>query len=78
MCVYGHTKWMHDGRMAKRYLEWKPQGRRPMGRARKRGFDGVGEELERRGILLEDVEEEKMYENREPWRDLVKCLCNDK
>ena len=26
---YGHTKRMDDGRMAKRYLEWKPQGKRP-------------------------------------------------
>ena len=35
---YGHVKRMDEERLPKRYLEWKPQGKRPVGRPRKR-FD---------------------------------------
>ena len=75
---YGHTKWMDDGRMAKRYLEWKPQGRRPVRRPRKRWLYEVEEAIERREVLLGDVEEERTYKNRDAWRDVVKCLPSDR
>ena len=75
---YGHIKRMDDVRMAKRYLEWKQQGRRPVGRPRKRWLDGVGEALERREVLLADVEEERMHQDRDAWRDVVKCLPTDR
>ena len=75
---YGHIKRMDDGRMAKRYLEWKPQGRRAVGRPRKRWLDGGGEALERREVLLADVDEERMYEDRDAWSDVVKCLPTDR
>ena len=69
---YGHVKRMDDTRLAKRYLEWKPQGKRPVGRPRKRWIDGVDKALEKRGIRIEDVEEERMYEDRSTWRNVVK------
>ena len=75
---YGHTKRMDDGRMAKRYLEWKPRGKRPVGRPRKRWLDGVGEALDRRGIRLADVEERRTYEDRDAWRDVIKCSPTDR
>ena len=69
---YGHVKRMDDRRLARRYLEWKPQGKRPVGRPRKRWLDGVGEALERRGLRIGDVEEKRIYEDREIWRNVVK------
>ena len=75
---YGHVKRMDEERLAKRYLEWKPQGKRPVGRPRKRWIDGVGEALERRGTCLRDVEERRTYEDRDNWRDVVKCSPADR
>ena len=69
---------MNDGRMAKRYLDWKPRGKRPVGRPRKRWLDGVGEALDRRGIRLADVEERRTYEDRDAWRDVIKCSPTDR
>ena len=50
---------MDDWRLARRYLEWKPQGKRPVGRPLKRWLDGVGEALARRGLQIGDVEERR-------------------
>ena len=47
---YGHVKRMDEERLPKRYLEWKPQGKRPVGRPRKRWMDGIREALERKGL----------------------------
>ena len=69
---------MDDGRMAKIYLERKPQGKRPVGRPRKRWLDGDGEALDRRGIRLADVEERRTYEDRDAWRDVFKCSPTDR
>ena len=63
---------MDDGRLTRRHLEWKSQGKRPVGRPRKRWLDGIGEALERRGLTIGDVEERRIYEDREIWRDVVK------
>ena len=57
---YGYTKRMDDGMLAKRYLDWKPQGKRPVGRPRKRWSDGIGEAPERKRIRLVDVEEDNV------------------
>ena len=63
---------MDDARLPRRYLEWKPQGKRPVGRPRKRWLDGVGEALERRGLRIGDEEEGRTYEDREIWRNVIK------
>ena len=55
---------MDEDRIPKRYLVWKPQGKRPVGRPRKRWMDGIREALEKRGIELTDVEVRQMYEGR--------------
>ena len=68
---YGHVKRMDEERLPKRYLEWKLQGKRPVGRPRKRWIDGISEALERRGVELSDVEEARMYEDRENWRHIM-------
>ena len=69
---YGHVKRMEEDRKPRKYLEWKPQGRRPVGRPRKRWMEGVCDGLEKRGLDMEQVEEEQMYEDRARWRQIVR------
>ena len=45
----GHVKRMDEERLAIRYSEWTPQGKRPVRRSRKRWIDCVEEALERKG-----------------------------
>ena len=56
---------MDEERLAKRYLEWKLQGKIPVGRPRNKWIDGVGEVLERRATCLAEVEERRTYEDRD-------------
>ena len=63
---------MDEERLAKINLEWKLQGKRLVGRPKKRWIDGVGEALERRGTCLAKVEKRRTYEDRDDWRDVVK------
>lgn len=69
---YGHVKRMNDSRHAKKYMEWVPQGRRPVGRPRRRWIEGVEAGLRRRGITLGEVEQHRLYEDRAEWRGLVR------
>ena len=39
---------------------------------RKRMLDGVGEALARRGLRIGDVDERRIFEDREIWRNVVK------
>ena len=61
---------MDDWRLARRYLDWKPKGKRPVGRHRKTRLDGVGKALATRGLRTGDVEERRKYEEREIWRNV--------
>ena len=65
---YGHVKRMDTERHARKYLDWNPIGRRPVGRPRKRWLDGVDHSLNKRGLSLAEVEE--VYLNREAWREI--------
>jgi hypothetical protein len=48
-------------------LNWKPMGKRPRGRPRKRWLDVVEEDLERLGVQ----EWREVVQDREKWRDIV-------
>ena len=65
---YGHVKRMNQDMPANKYLEWKPTGKRPVGRPRKRWVEGVEKALGRRGMSLVEVEEGEIYADREEWR----------
>ena len=75
---YGHVMRMEDTRVSKRYYQWRPQGKRPVGRPRKRWLEGVEEALQRRGVSVAQAEEEKLYEDRSNWRVIVKCSPADR
>ena len=75
---YGHVMRMDESRIPRRYLQWRPQGKRPVGRPRKRWLDGVEEALNKRGTTLAQVEEKKSYEDRAGWRSVVLCLPTDR
>lgn len=69
---------MWNTRLARRHLEWRPQGRRPFGRPRKRWIDWIQEALEKRGFQLMDVEDRRSFEDRSTWRDVIKCSPTDR
>ena len=55
---FGHVRRMEEGERSRRILEWRPEGRRPAGRPRKRWMEAVTEAVQRRGITMEEVEED--------------------
>src|SRR6201990_197648 len=65
---YGHMKRMNEERLPRRLYDHVPLGSRPVGRPRKRWRDAVSEAVRRRGRELAEVEEQRMYEDRETWR----------
>ena len=69
--LYGHVKRMENTRLERRYLEWRPQGKTPVGRHRKRWIVGNQEALEKREFRLVDMEERRTFGDRSPWRDVV-------
>ena len=68
---FGHVKRMDEERYARKYLEWRPRGRRPVGRPRKRWMEGVAEAAEKRGKSVTTIERERFYDNRGAWRNFV-------
>ena len=69
---YGHVMRMEDGKKAKKYLNWKPEGKRPVGRPRKRWMEGIKAAIERRGTSLQEVRDNRRYEDREGWRAFLR------
>ena len=69
---YGHIMRMDQERYPAKYFRWKPRGKRPVGRPRKRWRDGVREAIEARGLTIESVEEEELYEDRTWWRSFMR------
>jgi len=59
---------MDEEKKPLKYLKWRPAGKRPVGRPRKRWIEGVSKAICRRGLSLEEVEELHTYENRDNWR----------
>lgn len=68
---YGHIRRMDEERYPARFYAWRPAGRRPAGRPRKRWKDGVAAAVARRGWTLDYVEEHRLYEERVLWRSFA-------
>ena len=68
---YGHVQRMNEDQFPRKYLQYRPHGRRPVGRPRRRWMEGVGEALTAREINLADVEREELYTDRQEWRRIV-------
>ena len=75
---HGHVMRMEEDKKPKRYLKWKPEGKRPVGRPRKRWMEGIEVALNRRGTSLCEVEEDRRYEDRDGWRRFLKCSPADR
>ena len=75
---YGHVMRMTEEKKPKKYLLWKPDGKRPVGRPRKRWIEGVQSALTRRGTSLCEIEETRRYEDRDNWRRFLGCSPADR
>ena len=64
---------MEDTRHAKKFLEWVPPGRRPVGRPRKRWTQGVEEAAEQRGRKLQEIIRDEDFQDRDLWRRFVEA-----
>ena len=65
----GHLERMEEGRIAKERWDWTPEGRRPVGRPRKRWKNAVNETLARHNIPeLEDLRRQRTLQDRRQWK----------
>ena len=68
--------WTCDENVKERFprtmLNWIPERRQPVSRPRKRWMDGVEEGLRARGVSMEEILEERTYEDRNNWRRIVR------
>ena len=71
---YGHVKRMGEDRYPKKYYEWTPEGRRPVGRPRIRWRNNIETALEKRGFSIHEIEEDNTYNDRTEWRRICKSL----
>jgi hypothetical protein len=65
---------MGEKRNAYRLLEGKPQGKRPLGRPRRRWVDNIGMDLGE--VLWSDVDWISLVKDRNRWRALVNSVLN--
>jgi hypothetical protein len=65
---------MGEKRNAYRTLVGKPEGKRPLGRARRRWVDNIKMDL--RGIGLDGTDWIDLAQDRDQWRALVKTVMN--
>jgi hypothetical protein len=63
----GHIQRMDQARPARKLLDWKPMGSRPVGRPRQRWQEGVMEDLKK----LKVKNWEEIAKDRRAWRDLA-------
>ena len=68
---FGHMKRMEQNRYPKKYYDWRPEGRRRVGRPRMRWKDNIKTFVEARGENLDDIEESRMYEDRSRWKGFI-------
>jgi hypothetical protein len=65
---------MGEKRSAYRLLVGKPEGRRPLGRPRRRWVDNI--KIDLREIGRDDVNWIDLDQDRDQWRDLVNTVMN--
>ena len=70
----GHVARMGEGRGVHRVLVGKPEGKRPLGRPRRRWEDNIKMDLQEMGGACEDWME--LAQDRDRWRALVSTVMN--
>jgi hypothetical protein len=70
----GHVARMGEKRNAYRILVGKPEGKRPLGRPRRRWVDNIKMDL--REIGWDGMEWIELAQDRDQWRDLVNTVMN--
>jgi hypothetical protein len=70
----GHVARMGEERKLYKILVGKPQGKRPLGRLRRRWEDGI--RMNRMETGLEGVDWIRLAQNRERWRAVVSVVMN--
>ena len=65
---------MEEGRGVHKVLVWRPEGKRPLGRPRRRWEDNIKMDLEEVGGVCGDWME--LAQDREWWRALVSKVMN--
>ena len=70
----GHAARMGEGRSVHRVLVGKPEGKRPLGRSRRRWKDNIKMDLQEVGGGYGDWME--LAQDRERWRALVNTVMN--
>ena len=70
----GHVARMGEGRVVYRVLVGKPEGRRPLGRPRRRWEDNIKMDLGKVGCGYVDWME--LAQDRDRWRALVSAVMN--
>ena len=71
--VRGHVGRMEEGRGVHRVLEGKPEGKRPLGRPRRRWEDNIKMDLQEVG---EGGDWMELAQDRNRWRALVNTVMN--
>ena len=54
---FGHIKRMENDRYPRKFLGWQPDGKRPVGRPKKRWRENVDSAMRRRGYSIQQVED---------------------
>ena len=70
----GHVARMEEGRDVYKVLVWKPEGKRPLGRPRRRWEDNIKMYLEEVGRGCGDWME--LAQDRDSWQALVSTVTN--
>jgi len=74
MRCFGHVARMGEERVVYRVLVGKPEGRRPLGRPRRRWADNIRTDLQEVGCVYMDWI--GLVQDRDRWRKLVSAVMN--
>ena len=70
----GHVARMGERRGVYRVLVWKPEGKRPLGRSRRRWDNNIKMDLQEVGCG--GVDSSDLAQNRDRWRAVVNAVMN--